>query len=54
MECSGNAASRSVNSGTEYPRKKVNSTPRGGAGTCERNSSSYHASHADAPHTTNT
>ena len=34
MECSGSAASRSVNSGSESdPRKKVNSTPGGGAGT---------------------
>ena len=33
MECAGSTASRSVIAGSEPPRKKVNSTPRGGAGT---------------------
>ena len=33
MECAGSAASRFVISGSEPPRKKVNSTPRGGTGT---------------------
>ena len=37
----------------EDSRTKVNSTPRGGAGTCERNSSSYQASSGYAPHTMN-